>query len=85
MRIESAIRESYEEDGETAILLDDQVLVISPLAAAIVSMAADGVDVVDLHEALIERFGVPPTDDPLQTTRAIVADLVQTGMLREAS
>ncbi|MBA2954562.1 hypothetical protein GON03_09525 [Nocardioides sp. MAH-18] len=86
MRVQSAVLESYEEDGETAVLLDDQVLVLSPLAAFIVAAAgAGGVEVEDLHVALVAEFGAPPTDDPLAATRGAVETLIQTGALTEAS
>ena len=86
MRVQSAVRESYSEDGETAVLLDDQVLVLSPLAAFIVSAAgAAGVEVERLHDALVAEFGASPTEDPLAATRAAVEALVQTGVLRMCS
>ena len=58
---------------------------LGPLGVAIVELAADQVDVVDLNTELERRFGTPPTGGSEQATRQAVADLIEIGMLGQVN
>ena len=75
--------DEYVEDGESAVLIDERVMVLSPLATTILA-AADGgwVDVEEVAEALLAAFGPPPDGaDLLSTTESAVLELAAQGLV----
>jgi hypothetical protein len=70
-----------DRSGESAVLLSDEVVVLSPLATVLVGEVADGVSLRALGAALEREFGSPPSGDLLTTTRDAVDALVDSGVL----
>jgi hypothetical protein len=58
--------DEYEQDGEAAVFVDGNVVVLSPLATHLLRLLCeDGwTDVDTLAADLVEAFG-PPPDDPI--------------------
>lgn len=73
----------YVDGPESAVLVDDQVMVLSELATAIVELLGDsGISLPDLSAALASRFGSPDASTPLTATAAVVHELTKRGIVR---
>lgn len=69
-------------DGEAILLLEpDQVVRLSPIAAAVFELAAAGASFGSLLEQIEEQFGVPAEGDASDALQVILDDLVQAGVL----
>ena len=54
--------DEYVEDGEAAVFVDGNVVVLSPLATYLLGLVAyDWTELMALAEALVDAFGDPPT------------------------
>lgn len=75
--------DEYVEDGESAVLLDDQVFVLSPIATTILGFVGSStVSVAEVAEVLRETYGDPPDGSHLlATTTAAVEALAELGLL----
>ncbi len=75
--------DEYVEGGESAVLIDDQVFVLSPLATTILAVIGDGsVPVGEVADVLAETYGEPPDGtDLLAATTAAVESLAELGLV----
>jgi hypothetical protein len=64
------VLDEWDEDGRRAIFVNDQVIVVSELAAAILDRLPADAD--EIGEHLVAEFGAPPGDLPV-----LVADFLQ--------
>ena len=75
--------DEYVEGGESAVLVDDQVFVLSEVGATI--LEAIGSELVELEhvaEVLGERFGAPPDGtDLFDATAAALRELAEQGLV----
>jgi len=63
----------YVDGEESAVFVDDHVVVLSALATAIVDIVGeDGADEADVASALVERFGDPEGPADEMTHQALV-------------
>lgn len=71
------------EDGRRVVLLDQDVIVISPLAAEFLDAVESGLtDPGAVADRLIEAFGAPPGEgESLRLTEQVAADLAARGLL----
>ncbi len=61
-----AFVDEYVEDGESAVMIEDRIVVLSPLATAMLSaMGSDWVEVSGLAADLGRVFGAPPDGVPV--------------------
>lgn len=70
-------------DGETALLIDDTVLRLSDLSAAIYDLSENVIAMNRLARALETRFGAPATSTSLEATEQAVAELIRHGVLAQ--
>ena len=75
--------DEYVEGGESAVLIDDQVFVLSPLATTILAVIGDrDVPVGEVAEVLAETYGEPPDGtDLLAATTSAVESLAESGLV----
>ncbi|MFB9312312.1 PqqD family peptide modification chaperone [Nocardioides plantarum] len=86
MRVERAAWVDWYDDGRrSAVLVDDQVIVLSTLATSMVRHVVGGTLVDDLVTALVTEFGAPDGGDAHTATQAAVRDLVECGVLAEVT
>ncbi|MFW6776033.1 hypothetical protein ACOACO_17240 [Nocardioides sp. CPCC 205120] len=80
------VRDVYPGDEECAVMVDATVLVLSPLAGALVELVGeDGwVPVPTVATGLVERFGAPPDGDALGGTLAALHELAEQGVVEVA-
>jgi hypothetical protein len=64
------VLDEWDEDGRRALFVNDQVVVVSELAVAILDRLPAGAD--EISERLVAEFGVPPGD-----VRALVAEFLK--------
>lgn len=84
MKVARALaQDSLLLDDDGLVLQDNRVLRLGPIAVAVWRATAEPREVDDLTQLLITEFGAPPDDDPTAATRAILDELVTTGVLRE--
>ena len=82
--VAAGLDDVYEaDDGRRVVLLGQEVLVISPLAAALLDGATgDGAEIPDLVRTLVEAFGEPPSgSDAVVIVEANLSDLVARGLV----
>lgn len=59
------ITDEYVEDGQAAVLVGTDVIVLSPLATALLALLDDDwADVRDVTAGLVRSFGTPPEGVP---------------------
>jgi hypothetical protein len=75
--------DEYVEGGESAVLVDNQVFVLSQLATTILEVIGDSVVAVsEVADVLGETFGAPPDGtDLLDATLGAVRELVLQGLV----
>ena len=73
--------DQYVEDGESAVLVDDKVFVLSSLATTILESADDWTSVPDVAAQLESVYGAPPEGDLMDATTTAVETLVEQGLL----
>lgn len=75
------------EDGRRVVLIEQQVAVISAVAAVLLDVVAEGETDLDVVVGrLTEAFGEPPDGgDARRLTEDVVRDLAARGMLRVVS
>ena len=74
--------DEYVEQGESAVLVDDQVYVLSPLATTVLAAIGDGqVEVADIAAVLGEVHGAPPGGDLVLATAEAVRTLAVQGLV----
>jgi len=72
----------FVDGDESAVLVDGQVIVLSALATAVVDGAVRQLGLRALTDEVVQRFGPPPDDDAEAATLAVLAELVDAGILR---
>ncbi len=65
-----------ERDGRTLLLLENQVVELSPLALAAYDAVSGPVGLAALTATLVATFGAPPEGDPSLAVRGVVDELV---------
>lgn len=70
-----------ERDGRTLLLLENQVVELSPLALAAYDAASEPVTVAALADALVAAFGAPPDGDPLDAVQRVLDELGALGLV----
>jgi len=66
----------YVEDDRAAVYVEDTVLVLSPLATALVlRLTAGAASLDELTAHLVERFGAPPGTRPEEAVEQQLAEL----------
>ena len=73
--------DQYVEDGESAVLVDDKVYVLSALATTIIEAAGDWTSVPEVAAQLESVYGAPPEGDLVDATATAVETLVEQGLL----
>lgn len=75
--------DEYVEDGESAVLVEDQVFVLSPLATSLLAAIGGSVrDVAEVAGVLGDAFGAPPDGTALvDATEAAVRELAAQGLV----
>lgn len=71
-----------ERDGRTLLLLERQVVELSPLGLAAYDAASEPLTVAELTEVLVGLFGSPPEGDPSEGVQRLVDELVGLGLLQ---
>ncbi|MDE0573659.1 hypothetical protein ON058_09560 [Demequina sp. B12] len=74
-----------ERDGEMLVLAGSHVYLLSPVAAEAMRVAWGGVPVAELQVALVEVFGKPSTGNIHEVLMAILAPLVDQGLMVHSS
>jgi hypothetical protein len=78
--------DEYVEDGESAVLVGDRVLVLSPLATTVLSLLGEEwTEVSWVAERLAMDFGAPVRDDTERATIRALWHLSEQGLLVLAS
>jgi hypothetical protein len=72
----------YVDGDESAVLVDGQVIVLSALATTVVESAVKQLGLAALTAEVVQRFGPPPSGDAGAATMAVLAELVDAGVLR---
>ena len=75
--------DEYVVGGESAVMVGNQVVVLSELATALLALVPDkGISVPDLAQALVARYG-PPAEgiSPEDQVESMVFDLESAGLL----
>lgn len=75
------ILDSVTRDGETAVMVNTHVVVLSELASAAFALIDGSVDVDDVTRALVEQFGAPPGVDAREATLMLLRDLGGQGLV----
>jgi hypothetical protein len=75
--------DEYVEGGESAVLVDDRVFVLSELATTLLAaIGSEAVEVSDVAAVLEERFGAPPDGvDLVDATETAVRELALQGLV----
>jgi hypothetical protein len=75
--------DEYVEGGESAVLIEDQVFVLSPLATTLLAAIGDSVvDVAEVAGVLGDTFGAPPDGaDLVDATEVAVRELAARGLV----
>ena len=76
--------DELHHEGESLVLVEGRVHLVSPIGAAIREQAVDGADVAELAAALEDSFGAPEAGSTLDLTLQAVDALVGAGLLRRA-
>jgi hypothetical protein len=72
----------YVERGESAVLIEDHVLVLSPLATRLLEVLGSGWLPIDVAvERLVDHFGEPPSGTADALTRETVDVLAEWGVV----
>jgi hypothetical protein len=81
-----AFVDEYVEDGESAVMVEDRILVLSPLATATLSAMGSGwVEVPGLAADLGRVFGAPPDGmHVMEATEAVLRGLAHDGVVEIA-
>jgi len=75
------VRDSVTRDGETVVMVNTRVVLLSELASAALGFIEGVVDVEVVSAALVAEFGTPPGLDPLEATLLILGDLSAEGLV----
>lgn len=75
----------YVADRESAVLVGDQVLVLSELATVLVDLVGEGASNEELAAGLASQFGLPEERDLLAETSARLRELIDAGVLLEVA
>ncbi|GAA5147472.1 hypothetical protein GCM10023340_19970 [Nocardioides marinquilinus] len=81
----SAWTDWYVDGDDSAVFVDDQVLVLSPLATRLLHHVDGEVTVASLADALVREFGAPAGGDATAATEAVVGELTASGVLVEVA
>lgn len=76
--------DEYAENGESAVLIDNRILVLAPLATVLLSTLDDQswVDLSQIAAELTRTFGRPPSGaDALEATTHAVRALAAEGLV----
>jgi len=77
-----SITDAVTRDGETVVMVGDQVMLLSPLASAALARIDGDTDVAVVGAALVEMFGAPPDGDPISMTLSVLQDLSAAGVVK---
>lgn len=77
------IVDEYVEGDEAVVMVDDQVLTLSPVAsAALATVGPQWTDATVVADVLVDRFGAPPgAADVVATVRDLLRSLAGLGLL----
>jgi hypothetical protein len=76
------VQDRVDRHDEAVVLVDRQVVRLSPLAVELVDRCADWTDEAVLTQAALDRFGPPPEGvDPRQATRDALTALRDRGVV----
>lgn len=75
--------DEYVEGGESAVLIDDQVFVLSPLATTILAVIGDrSASVTEVADVLLDAYGEPPDgSDLVAATTSALESLAESGLV----
>lgn len=74
--------DEYVEDGESAVFVRESVVTLSHLPTALLAVVGEEwTGLADLEEELLTRFGPPEEGSAAEAVRAVVATLVDHGIL----
>jgi hypothetical protein len=78
------VQDEYADGDRMAVMADDRIAVLSPMAShALAQIGPEGVELDELAQLLVDRFGAPPGQDPLALTRGVVRQLEETGLVKQ--
>lgn len=75
------VTDSVTRDGETVVMVGDQVMLLSPMASAAWRLLADPLSVEELSERLAAEFGPPPEGSERAATATLLDGLVCVGLV----
>lgn len=76
------VADEIHEGGESVVLLDGNVLLLSALATSLLRGVGDGAELSEVADALGVEFGLPPDGvSPLDLTVVKARELVEQGLL----
>lgn len=75
------ILDSVTRDGETAVMVNTRVVVLSELASAAFALIEGSIDVDEVTRVLVEQFGAPPGVDPREATLTLLGELSGQGLV----
>ena len=75
------------EDGRRVVLVDQDVVVVSPMAAVLLDVVAEGeTDLPELARRLVDVFGPPPPPSDVEhTVRLLAGELAERDLLEIVS
>jgi hypothetical protein len=76
------VDDEYAEDGQYALLVDQEIVVLSPLASLVWTLLADGPRTAsELVPPLVEAFGTPEGSSPDELTDVCLEQLAAQGLV----
>jgi hypothetical protein len=76
------VDDEYAEDGQCALLVAQEIVVLSPLASFVWTLLADGPKATrELVPALVDAFGAPEGSNPDELTEACLEQLAAQGLV----
>lgn len=79
--VRGEVRDAYSRDGETVLMIDTTVMLLSPLASLIWDVCDSARTEDELVAVLVDAFGAPPGGDPLTYVRETIESLEAAGAL----
>jgi hypothetical protein len=76
------VEDEYAEDGQCALLVEQEIVVLSPLASLVWTLLADGPKATrELVPTLVEAFGAPEGSSPDELTDTCLEQLAAQGLV----
>lgn len=81
--VRGEVRDAYSRDGETVLMIDTTVMLLSPLASLIWESCDPAASIDDLVAVTVEAFGTPPDGDARSHVTTVLDALESAGAIRQ--